>query len=327
MSPRSPHRIRIGLVTESFAPRGDEVADTARHLVDEFLVSGHEVLVLTTGVGAASYRGARVVRSRRALPDSALGSCLQSWQPDRVIAVSPRVLGNQSLRVAARSQVATVAIDAKAPRARADVFLSTCSSGTDPVWLPGVDLEENHPRLRDDRLHDMWSKGRPLVVGHVGEIRKEKVLARLERLATLPDIRLVVLAAGEAGARLRAAGAKVTSPMNSLDLARAVASLDVLVQARKRDRAVPGVRRALASGVPVVAYDAGGAADVVKHGVNGLLVDPRSQDSLGDAISRLVGDPALRDGLASEARRSVTGRTWGDAADDLLSRGRVPHAA
>lgn len=314
--------MKIAVVSESFAPRTDEVADTARHLVDEILAAGHEAVVLTTGVGAASYRGARVVRSRSVLPERAVASCLASAAPDRLVAVSPRVLGNLAVRVAARDGIPTIAIDAKGPRARADRFVSTSTVGSDPIWHPGVDSGENHPRLRDEHLRDTWAKGHPLLVGHVGEVHKEKVFRRLEKIAALPDVRLVVIGAGEAGARLRAAGAKVTPPMNSLDTARGIASLDVLVQARKKDSAVPAVRRALASGVPVVGFDAGGAAEVVVDGHNGLLVDPAEHKHLTRAVRRLVRDPGLRDRLAAEARGSVIDRTWADAAAELGLAGR-----
>ncbi|RYE74086.1 MAG: hypothetical protein EOO74_12080, partial [Myxococcales bacterium] len=203
----------IAVVTESFAPRTDEVADTSRHLVDEILAAGHEAVVFTTGVGVGSYRGARVVRSRGLLPESAFASCLSAVAPDRLVAVGPRVMANLAVRLAGRMGIPTLSIDAKGPRARADRFLSTSALGGDPVWHPGVDVEENHPRLQDPHLRDAWAKGNRLVVGHVGEVHKEKVLRRLEKIALLPDVRLVVIGAGEAGARLRAAGAKVTAPM------------------------------------------------------------------------------------------------------------------
>lgn len=312
----------IAVVTESFAPRADEVADTARHLVDEILAAGHEAVVVTTGVGVASYRGARVVRSRGLLPESALASCLASISPDRLVAVSPRVLGNLAVRLAGKSGIPTIAIDARPPRVRADRHVSTSALGADPVWHPGVDTEENHPRLHDPHLRDAWAKGNALVVGHVGEVHKEKVLRRLEKIAVLPDVRLVVIGAGEAGARLRAAGAKVTAPMNSLDVARGVASIDVLVQARKKDSAVPAVRRALASGVPAIGFATGGVAEVVTDGHNGLLVDPAAHKHLTGAVRRLVDDPALLADLAANARGSVAGRSWADAVAEL---GLLPH--
>ena len=47
----------------------------------------------------------------------------------------------------------------------------------------------------------------------------------------------------------------------------------MLVQPRKKEVYAPTVHEALASGVPVIAFDGGTAADVVRHEHNGLLVD------------------------------------------------------
>ena len=107
--------------------------------------------------------------------------------------------------------------------------------------------------------------------------------------------------------------------ISGIDLAHAVASYDVLVQPRRKDLDCHGVRRALASGVPVVGFAAGGVPDLVTHGVNGLLVDPRQPHGMRDAVAALVRDPGLVTRLAGPARASVSGRTWADAVDELLA--------
>lgn len=50
---------------------------------------------------------------------------------------------------------------------------------------------------------------------------------------------------------------------------------------------------AAASGRPVVAYDAPGCREIVRHGVNGLLVAPRDVAGLADALAQLVTNPEL----------------------------------
>ncbi len=54
-------------------------------------------------------------------------------------------------------------------------------------------------------------------------------------------------------------------------------------------------------GLPVVAADAGGVADIVDHGVTGLVVAPGDPDALCRAIDRLVGDPVLRAAMGRAA--------------------------
>jgi glycosyltransferase involved in cell wall biosynthesis len=67
--------------------------------------------------------------------------------------------------------------------------------------------------------------------------------------------------------------------------------------------------RALGSGVPVAAYDAGGIAEPVRRFGAGVVVAPDDQDGLAEGIRRLLDDPgALRraQGGALEARDALT---------------------
>lgn len=314
-------------MTESFLPRTDETADTARHLADGLLERGHEVLVLARGTGQASYRGVRVVRVRRLVGAPVVATVLDSFGTEHVIALRPHVLGALVLRHGYRRGLPTLAIDPPAVHARAGRTLATnrdrfehlALTGTQAeLWSPGVDLDQHHPGLRDPRLRTAWAKGRPLVAGHAGEVSRTKVVERLCRIATMPGVRLVVFGEGPATTMLRAVGAKVTPATSGLDLARGIASVDVLLQARKKDLHVPAARRALASGVPVVGFAAGGTRDVIVDGHNGLLVEPGNEAGLAHAVSRLA-DPDLRERLAGHARDSVADRGWDVAIADLVT--------
>ena len=62
---------------------------------------------------------------------------------------------------------------------------------------------------------------------------------------------------------------------------------------------------ACAHHLPVIASRMGGLTEIVQDEVNGLLCSPEQPASLGDAIARLVRDPALRQRLAGRAREVV----------------------
>jgi len=62
------------------------------------------------------------------------------------------------------------------------------------------------------------------------------------------------------------------------------------------------VIEAMAAGVPIIAADAGGPAEVVTDGVDGLLVAMGDVDALAGALTRMAGDPELRDRLADAGR-------------------------
>ena len=61
-------------------------------------------------------------------------------------------------------------------------------------------------------------------------------------------------------------------------------------------------------GVPVVAARAGGIPEVVRDGVNGLLVPPGDEEALATALERVLGDPAFRARLVAGARTSLDHR-------------------
>ena len=72
----------------------------------------------------------------------------------------------------------------------------------------------------------------------------------------------------------------------------------------------------LACGTPVVAYRAGAVAEVV--GEAGLLVEP-GPDSLGDALVRLLDDPALAAALRAKAGPRAAAFSWDRAAAETLA--------
>lgn len=65
---------------------------------------------------------------------------------------------------------------------------------------------------------------------------------------------------------------------------------------------------ALMAGKPVVVSHVGAIDEVIRDGVDGLLVAPDDPDDLANAVTRLWGDPALRRGLASAGHERVRAR-------------------
>lgn len=319
--------MKILLVAETFAPATDAGAETARHVTDALLARGQEVLVFTTGPGSGSYRGARVLRSRALFPGAAIRRAVAEFGPDVVQLLSPRAMGAAALRALEAIGVPVVVLDPTPLHPRVGTVLSSSAAGarvlaaaglSAQVWRPGVRTDEHHPGLRSQDLHDRWARGATVVgyVGGVGQPTSHHV-RRLSRTAALDGVRLVVLGSGPGTAALKEAGARIVGPSHGLELARAIASLDVLVEPRKKIRDLGAVRKALASGVPVVAFATGAAREVVVEEENGLLVRGGT-GGVAAAVARLAADEVLRTRLAAHARSSVSDRTWTDAVDELL---------
>ena len=75
-----------------------------------------------------------------------------------------------------------------------------------------------------------------------------------------------------------------------------------------------------AFGKPVVGGRIGGIPDAVVHGETGLLVDPRSDSEVAEAIIRLLKNPDEARRLGDNGRRRVEDEfTWSQSARKLLS--------
>jgi len=63
-----------------------------------------------------------------------------------------------------------------------------------------------------------------------------------------------------------------------------------------------------AAGLPVIAFDVDyGPREIIRHGVNGLLVSRRTAEDLAEKMVSLLGDSSKRDHLAAGARRDAEG--------------------
>ncbi|WP_146244190.1 glycosyltransferase [Curtobacterium sp. MCBD17_032] len=86
------------------------------------------------------------------------------------------------------------------------------------------------------------------------------------------------------------------------ELARATAALHASVEPEGFAQVVV---EAMASSCPVIATAAGGPAELVSDGVDGLLVVPGDPDTLAAAMTRVASDPGLRARLAAAGRETA----------------------
>jgi len=67
---------------------------------------------------------------------------------------------------------------------------------------------------------------------------------------------------------------------------------------------------AMAAGRPIVASDIGPIREILRHGHNALLADPRDPSAWEEAVARLAGDPGYAARLAAQARRDAAAYSW-----------------
>jgi glycosyltransferase involved in cell wall biosynthesis len=63
---------------------------------------------------------------------------------------------------------------------------------------------------------------------------------------------------------------------------------------------------AMASGIPAIACEGQGIAEVIRHGENGFLVAENNWHALADVLRTLLTKPELRRTVGIQARQSVT---------------------
>jgi len=87
------------------------------------------------------------------------------------------------------------------------------------------------------------------------------------------------------------------------------------------------IMEAMAMEVPVVVTRSGGVPELVEHGVDGWMVEPRSPQRLADAIAHLLQTPALARALAHAGREKVIQDFRSDKSARVLADllGIAPH--
>jgi glycosyltransferase involved in cell wall biosynthesis len=78
------------------------------------------------------------------------------------------------------------------------------------------------------------------------------------------------------------------------DLARALASADVLMNPSLTEAFGNVTLEAMACALPVVAAEATGATSLVRHGITGMLVDGTDPDEFAEVLAGYARDPELR---------------------------------
>ncbi len=285
------------------------------------------------------------------VPRPRIVGVLRGFDPDVVHLASPALLGYGGLHAARFLGIPTVAVFqtdvagfaesygiGAASRAawawtrhlhtRADRTLAPSTSAMENLaahriprvykWARGVDITGFAPSARDEDLRRHWSPDGKPIVGFVGRLAPEKHVERLAVLAQRDDLQLVVVGDGVDRAKLESAmpSAVFTGALYGAELAAAYATMDVFVHPGEHETFCQAVQEAMASGLPVIAPNAGGPRDLVAPFQTGLLLGVDEFEArLGQSVDHLIAE---RQRYSLAARRSVLGRTWPAICDELI---------
>jgi len=188
---------------------------------------------------------------------------------------------------------------------------------TVPNWVKWEDIA---PLPEREQARARLHLTRPRVITTVGQLAPAKGhddFLRAARLLDREDCDFVIVGAASARhrafeARLRRLARDLDLPVHFLgyveDLRPVWAASDLFVLPSHGEGFSLALVQAMAAGVPVIAFAAGGPTEIIVHGETGFLVPPRDVAALAERMRELLDDPALCARIAEAARRAVRHR-------------------
>jgi glycosyltransferase involved in cell wall biosynthesis len=182
----------------------------------------------------------------------------------------------------------------------------------------GVDTELFSPTRRSATLRRQWDvRDDDAVALYVGRLAAEKnlstVLAAFQALQDMHGwIRLVLVGDGPLRAELeqRFPLAIFAGHRSGEDLAAHYASADLFLFPSLTETYGNVTAEAMASGLPVVAFNHAAAGQWIDDGFNGALAAHSHNASFVDAALALGGDAARRVAVGAAARETALGMAW-----------------
>lgn len=186
------------------------------------------------------------------------------------------------------------------------------------VILNGIEAQDYR---RDDQVRaevrdELGVGPEEIVVGAVGRVERQKRFdVLLEAVARFrskrPNLRAFVVGDGslrgeiERRAKRLGLGEYCQLLGHRSDMGRVYQAFDIVVQSSDYEGTPTVVVEAMAVGIPVVATDVGGTAELAYDGVHALLVPRSHPEALAEAIERTLSDPEATACRVAAARRRV----------------------
>ena len=96
-------------------------------------------------------------------------------------------------------------------------------------------------------------------------------------------------------------GHDYVSSRNEQDIIRAFAEADLFVNFSTSETVPSALLVAMASGLPSISFETYGAREIIKNGINGLLIQHNDHNQLANEIIRLIEEPVLAASISKEA--------------------------
>ena len=186
------------------------------------------------------------------------------------------------------------------------------------VLARGVDTGLFNPGRRSGELRASWGVAHDqLVIAYIGRMASEKNLGLIgtayEPIQRVrPDSRLLFVGDGPSLPQLKRQHphALFAGMRRGEDLATHYASADLFLFPSLTETYGNVVPEALASGLPVVAFDCAAASELIRNGENGFLATDSRPEEFIDAAGQIACNRPLLDSMRKRAVASVVDLSW-----------------
>lgn len=271
--------------------------------------------------------------------------CSPVYSAAPVVAVCHHLFGRSAFLQVSWPIAATVVASERLipPLYRRVPFVAVSQSSKDDLVARGVAQDRIrviHNGISSPRVEAPPLDARPCRIAYLGRLEPYKRIEVLFRAAArlvprFPALEIVVIGRGQARPGLE----RAATELGVADRTRFVG----FVSDAKRDELLAGARacvcpsvkegwgitviEANALGIPVVATDAPGLRDAVRHGETGFLAPLGDDAAFAERIAQLLGGGAEAERLSRAARRWAKRFDWDSAARDMAEVLRTARAA
>jgi glycosyltransferase involved in cell wall biosynthesis len=184
-------------------------------------------------------------------------------------------------------------------------------------FLPnGVDIQRFHPsrvsrsaKRAELGLGDCFTW---LAVGRFVPAKNYALMLRSFASVDNPNTKLIIAGDGPLRQQLESLARQldISSRVDFLgsrnDVMELMNAADAYVMSSDWEGMPMVLLEASATGLPIVATDVGGNAEVVRHGVSGLIVPPQQEDALADAMKRMMSLSSVKPAVMGRSGRELT---------------------
>jgi glycosyltransferase involved in cell wall biosynthesis len=193
------------------------------------------------------------------------------------------------------------------------------------VVARGVDTKLFNVAKRDLSLRNSWGASEQTkVLISVGRIAPEKnldqVLKTFDALRGIgADVKLVMVGDGPLKEQFQSRYPDIIFPgmLKQADLAKYYASADLFVFPSQTETFGNVTLEALASGIPVLAFDCAAARDWVQTGINGWLVAENNPEGFAQQGVAIFKSPGLLAQVTQSTRQEVVHLDWDQIAEQV----------